>query len=421
MKAQKYVEWSRLDNASKIFPATWTLKDPKVFRIACELTEAVKPELLQKALDQTIDDIPVYKSVLRRGMFWYYMEKSDMRPEAHMESNTVCAPIYVGLRYNLLFRVSFFKNRINLEVFHALSDGAGALRFLQTLVHYYIILIGKGKFENTAAATDNASVSGLMDDSFGKHFIGQCGKRNRADVKDAKAYQIRGVRFDDNRMQLIEGSMSAKKVLDEAHKNDVTLTAYLASLFVYAIGKEMRARGRKYPVVLTVPVNLRQYYESVTVRNFFGFINISYRFDSDTEDLTTVIQGISERFKKALTVEQLDYQSNKYMSIERNLFARIVPLPIKDLVARLVVSKSVRHTTSIISNIGKITMPLEFAPYIRQFSVCTSAPRPQMTLCSYGDRLVVSISSPYRETDIQRNFFRVLSDYGIDIEISSSF
>lgn len=109
------------------------------------------------------------------------------------------------------------------------------------------------------------------------------------------------------------------------------------------------------------------------------------------------------------------------MSIEHNLFARIVPLPIKDFVARIVVNKSVRHTTSIISNIGRISMPLEFAPYIRQFSVCTSALRPQMTLCSCGDRLVVSISSPFRETDIQRDFFRLLSNYGIDIEISSSF
>ena len=40
-----------------------------------------------------------------------------------------------------------------------------------------------------------------------------------------------------------------------------------------------------------------------------------------------------------------------------------------------------------------------------------------MTLCSYGDRLVVSIASPYRETDIQRTFFQSLSKLGIKIEI----
>jgi NRPS condensation-like uncharacterized protein len=420
MRNQKYVEWTRLENASKIYPATWTPRDTKVFRIACELAEEVKPELLQSALDQTIEDIPVYKSVLRRGMFWYYLEKSDIRPEARIESNTVCAPIYTGQRDTLLFRVSYFKNRINLEVFHALSDGTGALRFLQTLLYRYMILVDQDKFINTAASSDNASISGLMDDSFGKHFVGGSSKKNRLDVESARAYQIHGTRFDDSRLSLIEGAMSAKKVLDEAHKSNVSLTVFLTSLYIYAIIKEMRARGRKYPIVLTVPVNLRQYYESVTVRNFFSFISVSYRCNG-ADDLSTVIQGMSERFKKALTVDQLSDQSNKYMSIERNLFTRIVPLPIKDFVARRVVKSSARHTTSFISNIGRIAMPLEFEPFIRQFSVCMSAVRPQMTLCSFGDRLVVSIASPYRETDIQRNFFRLLSNYGIEVELSSNF
>jgi hypothetical protein len=108
------------------------------------------------------------------------------------------------------------------------------------------------------------------------------------------------------------------------------------------------------------------------------------------------------------------------MSIERNLFARIVPLPVKDLVARIAVNKAMRETTSTLSNIGVISMPAEFRQVIRQFSICTSAQRLQMTLCSYGDRLVVSLTSPYREVDIQRTFFQMLSKLGIDIEISSS-
>ncbi len=396
------------------------MKDPKVFRIACELVEEIKPALLQQALEQAIDDIPVYKSVLRRGMFWYYMERSEIRPEVQAEANTVCAPIYVGHRDKLLFRVSYFECRINLEVFHALSDGTGALRFLQLLIYYYMTLMDKQRFKNAVPTADNASLSGLMDDSFGKHFAGDIKKKKPADQLKTRAYQIHGTRFADNRMNVVEGAMSAKEVLNEAHKKNATLTVFLATLFVCAISKGMHARGRKYPVVLTVPVDLRQYYESITVRNFFSFVNVSYHVDG-TDDVDKVLEGLREGFKKALTIEQLDYQLNKYMSIEHNLLARIVPRPIKDFVARRVVKKAVRQTTSNISNIGRISMPLEFAPYIRQFSVSTSAPRPQMTLCSYGDNLVVSITSPYLETDIQRNFFRLLSGYGINIEIASSF
>ena len=381
--------------------------------------EDIAPEFLQTALEQTVDDFPLYKSVLRRGLFWYYLERSDIKPEVRIESTTVCAPIYVGLRYHLLFQVSYYRKRVNLEVFHALSDGAGALRFLQTLVYRYMLLKDTRTFQNVVMANDNASVRGLMDDSFGRYFTGG-GQKRKLNRKDTRAYHIPGTQVADKRMNLIEGAMSAKAVLSQAHINNTTLTVYLTSLYMLAISKEMRAGAKKHPVVLTVPVNLRQYFESVTARNFFSYINIGCRFDSGMENLEAVIQCVSALFKEDLTFEQLKYRSNSYMSVERNLFARIVPLPVKDLVARIIVSKAVWQTTSTISNIGIISMPAEFRQVIRQFSVCTSAQRPQMTLCSYGDRLVVSMTSPHRETDIQRTFFQMLSKLGVEIEIASS-
>ena len=65
-------------------------------------------------------------------------------------------------------------------------------------------------------------------------------------------------------------------------------------------------------------------------------------------------------------------------------------------------------------------MPPEFEPYIHQFSICVSAKRPQIVLCSYGDRLVIGFTSPFEETDIQRTFFQFLSNTGVDVEISSN-
>ena len=64
--------WSRLDNAAKIFPSTSSRKDPKVFRFSCELTEPVDGQTLQFALDRTMEKFPFYRSVLKKGLFWYY-------------------------------------------------------------------------------------------------------------------------------------------------------------------------------------------------------------------------------------------------------------------------------------------------------------------------------------------------------------
>ena len=41
--------------------------------------------------------------------------------------------------------MTYYRNRINLEVFHVLTDGTGAMNFLKTLVSNYLALA-----ENTA-------------------------------------------------------------------------------------------------------------------------------------------------------------------------------------------------------------------------------------------------------------------------------
>ncbi len=425
MNHRKRVEWSRLDNASKIFPATCNGRDTKVFRLACELCEAADPAILQQALDMTMEKFPLYKSILRKGVFWYYFETSEIRALAKMESEPVCAPIYINGKKNLLFRVFYFRNRINLEVFHALSDGTGALKFMQTLLYHYFVFRYKEAFaEKMPGFHFGTSVSKKMDDSFGRYFQGEdiikLIKKKKNKEKHVHAYHIRGSRMDENRMNVIEGCISVKAVLAEAHKYHTTLTIFLTSLFMYSIYKEMSALGKKRPVVLSVPINLRQFFESETARNFFSTMNVAYHFGKESIDFEDLIQHVSTIFQRELTEECLRKQGTQLMSLEKNPFARIIPLPFKDASLRIANKINDRAITAALSNLGQIAMPVEFEAYIRQFSLSTSARRPQICICSYGDRLVITFASPFRETEIQRTFFEFFSKNGISVEISSN-
>ena len=83
----------------------------------------------------------VYKrQVMRKGFFWYYLEKSDLKPKVKEEVDPPCLNLYIRDRKTLLFQVVYYKNRINFEVFHALTDGTGAIQFLKELVKNYLIL-----------------------------------------------------------------------------------------------------------------------------------------------------------------------------------------------------------------------------------------------------------------------------------------
>ena len=140
MFEQKRAYWRSLDNAAKLFSAASSPKDTRVFRFYCELKEEVKEEILQEALNQTIQKYPVFLSVMRKGLFWHYLEKSELRPVVREEYKEPCSSLYVRDKKTLLFEVTYYEKRINFEVFHALTDGTGAMHFLQELVQNYLIL-----------------------------------------------------------------------------------------------------------------------------------------------------------------------------------------------------------------------------------------------------------------------------------------
>ena len=418
MTRRKPVEWTKLDNAAKIFPSNSNERDTKVFRFVSKLRDEIDKDILQEAVDKTLLLFPFYRAILRRGAFWYYFESTELEPEVTEESKLPCSMLYKRNRRNLLFEVTYYKNRINLEVFHALTDGTGALGFLKTLLYYYITICYKDDFKGALPVLDyDASLSQKMDDSFQKHYSV---KRIPKTVKITKAYRIQGRKSIDNRIKIIEGLMPVREVLELSRRHNTTLTIYLVALFIKSIYKEMPARSKKNPVILSVPVNLRTYFPSVTARNFFATISISYDFSSSSDELEDIIAEVKSSFERELTKENLEKHMNRLLSLEHNAFMRVVPLVIKDKILRLATRLSDKGITATLSNVGKISISPELAPYINMFNCFVSARRPQIAICSYQNNLVVSFTSPFIGTDIQKNFFRYLADENIPITISSN-
>lgn len=161
-------EWIRLDNASNIFLAARNDIDTKVFRLSAEMTDPVEPEVLQIALNHTYEEYPLFHSILRRGYFWYYLERSKVNPRVMEETEPPMAPIYQSGRADFLFRILYKENRIHLEVFHALTDGTGALWFFEDLLTEYIRLRYLNKEEHPTFNTKREKEN--LEDSFQRYF-----------------------------------------------------------------------------------------------------------------------------------------------------------------------------------------------------------------------------------------------------------
>lgn len=418
MAKNRETTWTRLDNAGKIFPPTSDKRDTKVFRFSCELFEDIAPTILQQALDKTVSQYPVYCSVLKKGLFWYYLESSNIRPLAKQEYKPPCSPLYIHNKKSLLFEVTYYKRRINLEVYHAISDGTGAMQFLKTLVTHYIILSYPDKFLDKAGLFDSvASYSQKMDDSFNRYFS----KEDKGKPpKRVVSHIIRTPLLSENRLNVIESTMPLDMMLKLAKDNNTTLTVLLTAVFLCAVNDTMSIKERKKPVIAVVPVNLRKYFSSESVRNFFGVINVGYDFSKYDGDINTIFKSVNQSFKDELTIERLKAKMNQLSALEHNVFARPIPLLFKDIIMKIANRISDKEKTISVSNIGKIDINDELKPYIRMFDVFVSTKIIQICICSFGNNLNIGFSSAYSSTDIQMFFFRYLTKLGIPVELNNN-
>lgn len=423
-KNTRGTQWSKLDNAAKIFPANSTLLDSKVFRFACQLTEEVDPQYLQQALEKTLLAFPHYRSVLRRGFFWYFLEESDLPATVEEERSPLCSPLYDPNRRGLLFRVVYYRKRISVEVYHALSDGTGALQFQRTLVYHYLLLLHLEELGDELPTFDyDASLSQKLDDSFSRHYAGSQKDESSAIAATAaeKAYKLQGSKLSEYRLRLIEGSMPVDKLLELARNHNTTLTVLLGAVLLGAIHDDMPTRMHQLPVVLSIPVNLRTYFESQSTRNFFGLFYAGYNFSTGSVELGDVIASLSESFTRELTPQRLGARMNELAALEHNIFTRAIPLFLKDITLRIFGRRSERQMTAAFSNMGKITMPAAMMDYIDSFIVCSSTNKLQVCLSTFNGRLTITMTSPFAASDIEMRFFRTLTKLGADVTINSNY
>lgn len=208
-----YSKWRKLDNAALAFPLVTGKNDSRVFRFYCQLKEEVDPDILQKALDQTMEKYPLFQAVLRKGLFWFYLERRDIRAVVKPEKKPPCSQLYIPDQKSLLFRVSYHRNRINFEVYHALTDGTGAMNFVTELVQDYLILAHPEDKLPWIELADEATPGEQEEDSFSQYYSSKIPKNKE---KKPPAVQLKGEKLIHSDMQITEVIFSVKEILAKA-------------------------------------------------------------------------------------------------------------------------------------------------------------------------------------------------------------
>lgn len=417
--AQQDSNWYRLDNVARIYPAASSLTATCVFRLSARMIEPVSEEILDKAVQRALSEVPAFQVRLRKGVFWYYFELNNGVPRVKEESNYPCRRIDRNTNNGFLFDVTYKGRYIHTEYFHALCDGTGALDFFRRVVTHYSMLAYPGAPRVTLKQGDSLPAS-QEDGSARIIEEGAAGKGEKL-VKQ-RAYKPSSTLTQNGELKIIKGIMPTALLKEKSKAMGVTITALLCGVLAYSYWREnFRYEPVKRPITVCIPVNLRKFFPSSTLRNFFTSAVSQIHCFGKELTVEEAIRETAENLAKELNSETL-YQRVLYpVKKQENLALRFVPLFIKNAVLKFLYNNGEQGYTVAFSNLGVITMPEGISQYVERVEFIlspTMVTRCKVGFCSLGDTSVVSFCSNSENTEVQRRFFLTLKELGIDAVLS---
>lgn len=416
--------WYKLDLSANVYPTLQRKNFSNVYRISLSLKENIRPDVLQKALDLTLPRFPTFQVAIRKGVFWRYLEPNHRPgPFVQPDIENPCMPMHFKTNNRYLIRVYYYEKRISLEVFHSLSDGTGALYFLKTMAAVYLRLLGHsiptGEGVLDVKETPDPEE---FEDAYLRYATSKVGRPR----SQGGAFKVRGTKEPFYTLNIICGVIPVDKLRAVSKSLGVTITEYLNAVLLYALLQKQRDDHplHERPVTLAMPVNLRSFFPSKTLRNFISMVypTIDPRMGDFTfEEILTHVHGymryyINPKFLSA------DIVTNA--SVQQNPLIRIVPLFVKDFTVRKFYAMVQDGQSSAgLTNVGLVKLPKEMQPFVERFDVLMGQPFSARTNCaivSFQNVLTVNFTSSIKETDIERYFFRKLVKDGIPVKIETN-
>ncbi len=458
-KKNRYLEWRKLDNSAKIFPISGGKKYSTVFRLSAVLNEKINPKILEDAVKISLEKYKIFKVSLKNGFFWNYLEYNAKDPIIEEEKEYPCKYIRPETNNNYLFKVTYFDQKINIDIFHSLTDGNSGLTFFREIIYNYIEQAHKEEFKEEIRLQRKVEFS--AEDSYIKNYD----KKAKNNNSTKKAYKLKGPKIKLGAISAIHEYINLEELKAIAKKNEATVTQYLTAVLIYSIYQEnykkSNKKNRKRPIKVCIPVNLKKYFPSNTMSNFFSYLTVEVNMEKIIADTSTekssnnaetqikntniennntetqsksaniennnifekILDLVKKEFQKKLTEEEIQKTMSANVKLGINPFIKLIPLVLKKPIVRLSYIEIRKYTTTTFSNIGRIGIIGKYKKYIDSFLMLI-APEPvekiKCSACSFENKIVFTFTSILDDANIEKRFCSTLQNQGIKVNIESN-
>ena len=416
--------WYRMDTASFMYASIQRDQFSAIYRFSAVMTERVDPVCLQAAVDKALPRFPGFAVKICRGFFWYYFEPNTAPgPYVREDVADPCRPVRFNEDSGWLIRFYYYMNRISIEVFHALADGAGTMTFFKAVLAEYLRLRG-------ADIPSGEGIIGLDEPPRAEEredaYLRYAGKASRALPRVARAYQNRGTPEPFYTFHVTMGFLSVSELRDKARSYGASVTEYLAAVLMkLLIEKQRRERPlRERPVTLAVPVNLRSFFPSETLRNFILTVQPSVDPTLGDYDFPQLVALMRHYIRLTAEPVKLRAAMTRGVRLLMNPFLILIPRVLKNPIMLLSYHLTgVLPYSAVFTNPGAFALPECMRPYIDHMEVIlgqATVARPHVSSISYGDVFEITFSGVQKETDLEREFFRFLVREGLHVRVESN-
>jgi NRPS condensation-like uncharacterized protein len=424
--------WYKLDNAAKIYPAITKAGWAPVFRVDAVLREEIDSSALQSSLLMTYKRFPSFSVRIAKGLFWYYFEGTEAEPVVMKEDDYPLRPFSQERDRGYLFRVLYYRYRISLEVFHSISDGFGAIVFLKTLVFNYLKIVKGEEMDSDLQSLERYGILYYRDlpvpeeteDSF-LHFAS---KDAPLKFSESPAFKIPGTRLRKNTIHIAGILLNTNQFKALSKTFDCSVTELLTSIFIHSIinARVYRAAEKK-PIKISVPVNLRRFFPSITMRNFSSYINVEVFPEKNATDtpFKDICASVRKQMREGLDADALRAKFSSNVMAERLIVMRAAPLFLKNLVLKYSFSFfGERLATSTVSNMGIVELPKAMSSMVERFDFINSAPMHDAMNCgviSFSNTTSVSFTCSISENCILKKFVGFLVEHDIETRLETNY
>ena len=423
MKSKKETKlyWRKLDNSAKIFPISAGKKYSTVFRLSAILTKKIEPKILEEALNQALIKYKSFKVRMKSGFFWNYFEHNPKPPIIEEERDYPCKYIDPKKNNNYLFKVTYFENKINIDIFHSLTDGNSGTTFFKEIIYTYLELLHPEILNDEERKIRKIPEEYNTEDSYMKNYD----KKAKSNASSKKAYILKGEKINLGAISAIHEIIDLNDLKKVSKEKEATITQYLTAVLIYSIYKEnyLKTKSKK-PIKVCIPVNLKKYFSSKTMSNFFSYITVEAEVRKDNLDtFQKILDFVKQDFKQKLTEEEILKTMSTNVKIGNNPFIKPIPLIIKKAVVRLSYIEIRKYTTITYSNLGRIGIIGKYKNYIKYFLMLI-APEPvekiKCSSCTFENKLTFTFTSILKDNNIEKAFYDFLRNQGIKVEIESN-